>query len=252
MLVVDPTKRASLHEVIQHPWMSKGYEYPVPSYINKRVPLTLPLDPEIIKSIATLDLGSSQAIVEELTNVVSSPEYQMSSEIWYKQAKQGRPYIPGPSTHNLPDPTGGFNPLVSIYYLVDEMRKRKKAKEEALKINYRASFRKATPVHTIRYTNRSICRDSSTTHQSLHRLQVVHQTHLRHKLASRHAGRPPSITAHLNHHQNQPSQFPRYNSQSKLIRPWFQALLTESLCHQVQTRARFNSRCCCSIALASQ
>lgn len=133
MLVVDPSKRASLHEVIQHPWMSKGYEYPVPSYINKRAPLTLPLDPEIIKSIATLDLGSSQAIVEELTNVISSPEYQTSSEIWYKHAKQGRAYIPGPNTHNLPDPTGGFSPLVSIYYLVDEMRKRKKAKEDALR-----------------------------------------------------------------------------------------------------------------------
>lgn len=133
MLVVDPTKRATLHEVIQHPWMSKGYDFPVPSYISKRAPLTLPLDPEVIKTISTLDLGSSQAIVEELTSVISSPEYQMAADIWYKHAKQGRPYVPGPNTHMLPDPTGGFNPLVSIYYLVDEMRKRKKAKEDALR-----------------------------------------------------------------------------------------------------------------------
>lgn len=133
MLVVDPLKRATLHEVIQHPWMNKGYDFAVPSYISKRAPLTLPVDPEIIKTIATLDLGSAQAITEELNNVISSPEYQMSTELWYKHAKQGRPYVPGPNTHMLPDPTGGFNPLVSIYYLVDEMRKRKKAKEEALR-----------------------------------------------------------------------------------------------------------------------
>lgn len=184
MLVVDPTKRASLHEVIQHPWMSKGYEYPVPSYINKRVPLTLPLDPEIIKSIATLDLGSSQAIVEELTNVVSSPEYQMSSEIWYKQAKQGRPYIPGPNTHNLPDPTGGFNPLVSIYYLVDEMRKRKKAKEEALRNQLQSQLQE------------SDSRSHDQVHQQINLQRQQHNTPV---IASPPSGSPNPPQAQMGH-----------------------------------------------------
>lgn len=134
MLVVDPQKRASLYEVIQHPWMNKGYEYAVSSYIPKRLPLTLPLDADIIKTIASFDLGSVQSIADELTNILSSVEYQMSTENWYKCTKQGRPYASASNSHILPDPTGGFHPLVSIYYLVDEMKKRKRVKEEAIRV----------------------------------------------------------------------------------------------------------------------
>ncbi|KAK6197870.1 uncharacterized protein RJT21DRAFT_122679 [Scheffersomyces amazonensis] len=133
MLVVDPTKRASLFEVLQHPWMNKGYDYKVSSYLPKRIPLTLPLDGEIIKTIASFDLGSIQHITEELTNVLTSVEYQMSCENWYKLTDQGREYASASNAHILPDPTGGFHPLISIYYLVDEMKKRKKAKEEAVR-----------------------------------------------------------------------------------------------------------------------
>ena len=133
MLVVDPSKRATLYEVCQHPWMNKGYEYKVSNYLPKRVPLTLPLDPEIIKTIAAFDLGLALHIQEELTNVLTSVEYQMSFENWYKITDMGREYASASNTHILPDPTGGFHPLISIYFLVDEMRKRKRAKEEAVK-----------------------------------------------------------------------------------------------------------------------
>lgn len=129
MLVVDPTKRATLLEVIQHPWMNKGYEYAVPNYMPKRVPLQLPLDPEIILTIASYDLGLAPLVSEELTSLITSTEYQMSSDNWYKATKLGRPYS---LQQILPDPTCGFHPLISIYYLVDEMRKRKRAKEEAM------------------------------------------------------------------------------------------------------------------------
>lgn len=131
MLVVDPSRRATLQEVIQHPWMNKGYEIAAPNYMPKRVPLTLPLDPEIIHTIASFDLGLAPLVSEELTNIINSAEYQVSSENWYKANKQGHLMMP------LPDPTSGFHPLVSIYYLVDEMRKRKKAKEEAIRAQMR-------------------------------------------------------------------------------------------------------------------
>ncbi|KAK6457428.1 uncharacterized protein RJT20DRAFT_117703 [Scheffersomyces xylosifermentans] len=131
MLVVDPAKRASLYEVCQHPWMNKGYEYKVSNYVPKRTPLTLPLDPEIIKTISSFDLGSVSHITEELTSVLTSVEYQMSQENWYKLTDMGRDYASASNSHILPDPTGGFHPLISIYYLVDEMRKRKRAKEAA-------------------------------------------------------------------------------------------------------------------------
>ncbi|KAL6454853.1 KIN1 Serine/threonine protein kinase KIN1 [Candida maltosa Xu316] len=138
MLVVDPSKRASLYEVCSHPWMNKGYDHRVNNYLPKREPLQLPLDPEIIKVMANYELGSVQNITEDLTNILSSVEYQMSCENWYKSAEQGRDYYSSSNVHILPDPTGGFHPLISLYFLVDEMRKRKKAKEEAIKAQQRA------------------------------------------------------------------------------------------------------------------
>lgn len=133
MIQVDPTKRATLHEVMSHPWMSKGYDYPISTHIPKRYPLTLPLNAEVINTIATFDLGNFQSLKDELNSVVGSLEYQMSSENWYKIIEQGREYATASNAHILPDPTGGFHPLVSIYYLVEEMIKRKRAKEGAVK-----------------------------------------------------------------------------------------------------------------------
>lgn len=134
MLVVDPLKRATLYEIMQHPWMNRGYDHPPSSYVPKRVPLSLPLDPNIVKSIASFDLGTEAAINQELTNILSSVEYQMSCENWYKISKQGREYNSASNSHLLSDPTAGFHPLISIYYLIDEMKKRKKAKEQAIEL----------------------------------------------------------------------------------------------------------------------
>lgn len=133
MLVVDPTKRASLFEVVQHPWMNRGYEAPQSCYLPKRKPLELPLDPEIVKSIASFDIGTVQSVTEEMTSILTSVEYQMSCENWYKITEKGRKYASAPNAHILPDPTGGFHPLISIYYLVHEMKMRKKAKEHSAK-----------------------------------------------------------------------------------------------------------------------
>lgn len=131
MLVVDPTKRATLQEVIHHPWMNKGFDFVVPNYMPKRVPLTHPLNPEIIQAISSFDLGSAGAIAEELTAILDSPEYILSYETWHKCAQMGRAFTP--SFNGQLDPTCAFHPLISIYHLVDEMKKRRKAKEEALK-----------------------------------------------------------------------------------------------------------------------
>ena len=133
MLVVDPHKRASLFEICSHPWLNKGYDHKVSNYLPRREPLRLPLDPDVVKQIAAFDLGSAQSVAEELTTLLTSVEYQMSTENWYNVTRQGKEYASAPNSNILPDPTGGFHPLISIYYLVLEMRKRKRAKEEAIK-----------------------------------------------------------------------------------------------------------------------
>lgn len=133
MLVVDPLKRATLHEVLNHPWINKGFDYKVVNHFPKRTPLSLPLDPNVIKTMSSYDIGSAHSIHEDLTNILGSLEYQMSCQNWLKLKEQGRDYASASNAHILPDPTGGFHPLISIYFLVDEKKKRKRAKEEALK-----------------------------------------------------------------------------------------------------------------------
>lgn len=133
MLVVDPLKRATLYEVCQHSWINRGYDLPVNSYLPPRTPLTLPLDPEIINTIAAFDLGTPSQITQDLTNILNSVPYQISCENWQNVTRLGREYDTASNARILADPTAGFHPLISIYYLVDEMRKRKVAKEEALR-----------------------------------------------------------------------------------------------------------------------
>lgn len=142
MLVVDPTKRATLLEIIQHPWMNLGFDHPTPSYTPERAPLSLPLDPTIVQTISQFDLGSVSFVSDELTKIITSPEYQLGCDNWYKYAQRGQK---PPTGSNI---VYGFHPLVSIYYLVEEVRKRKRAKEEAIKkqLHEQAHVRVEPPV----------------------------------------------------------------------------------------------------------
>ncbi|KAK9366531.1 kinase-like domain-containing protein [Lipomyces kononenkoae] len=83
-LVVDPKARATLPEIINHPWMLKGYDGPQDSYIPNRRPLMLPLDKEVIKGMHGFEFGSDERIEADLTAVIESPEYQAACQAWYK------------------------------------------------------------------------------------------------------------------------------------------------------------------------
>ncbi|KAK9455492.1 hypothetical protein V1511DRAFT_521240 [Dipodascopsis uninucleata] len=84
MLVVDPKARATLPEIINHPWMLKGYDGPQNSYIPLRKPLTLPLDMEVIKGMHGFEFGTDEEILADLTAIIESPEYQAASLAWYR------------------------------------------------------------------------------------------------------------------------------------------------------------------------
>lgn len=122
MLVVDPSKRASLRQVCHHQWMQRGYDFPPPSYIPNRVPLTPEmLDINVLKEMYRLELINDVAeSLQWLKDIVESREYkQLSREYWYNIQ----------SNSVVEDPTRAFSPLLSTYYLVDEMIKRKLAKK---------------------------------------------------------------------------------------------------------------------------
>jgi hypothetical protein len=152
MLVTDPKQRASLQEIMTHPWMIKGFGSPPENYLPKREPLQLPLDPAVIQAMTGFDFGPPDKIEAQLTEVIESQDYQRAVRLAiHEKENQGPPRDPekkkgfgfdfykrrnsshsrdtltAPSTEGLAlgsDPVNAYHPLISVYYLVREKQER--------------------------------------------------------------------------------------------------------------------------------
>ncbi|KAH0544092.1 hypothetical protein FGG08_001710 [Glutinoglossum americanum] len=151
MLVTDPRQRASLHEIMNHPWMCKGFSGPPENYLPRREPLQLPLDPQVIQGMTGFDFGSTELITAHLTRVVESEEYQSAVratarehsvqapsaekkrgfpglDFYRRRNSSSKDALTNPSAEGFPqlgsDPTNAFSPLISVYYLVREKQER--------------------------------------------------------------------------------------------------------------------------------
>ncbi|KAJ5578038.1 uncharacterized protein N7459_007002 [Penicillium hispanicum] len=144
MLVTDPKQRASLSEIMNHPWMNKGFNAPPENYLPNREPLQLPLDQEVIEKMTGFDFGPPDYITAQLTKVLESEDYQHAVRTNLPQppaANQGerkrgvfdfykrrnsatsRDTLSAPSVETVPlghDPLNAYSPLVSVYHLVKE------------------------------------------------------------------------------------------------------------------------------------
>ena len=151
MLVTDPRQRAGLSEIMNHPWMTKGFNAPPENCLPHREPLQLPLDPQIVDKMTGFDFGSAEYITRELTKVLNSDEYQRAVQLnareqaahaagnekkrgvfdFYKRRNSttSRDTLPNISTEAIQlglDPVNAFSPLISIYYLVREKQERER------------------------------------------------------------------------------------------------------------------------------
>ncbi|KAF2156122.1 Pkinase-domain-containing protein [Myriangium duriaei CBS 260.36] len=144
MLQTDPNQRATMNEILNHPWITKGFSLPPDNHLPPRKPLALPLDRNAIRKMDGFDFGSANAIEEQLTRIVESEEYQKAIQNWEKKAtmpspelekKRGvfdfykrrnslsRDTLNSSSSEAVQwgaDPINGFHPLVSVYYLAKE------------------------------------------------------------------------------------------------------------------------------------
>ncbi|CCK71268.1 serine/threonine protein kinase KIN2 KNAG_0G02110 [Huiozyma naganishii CBS 8797] len=130
MLVVDPERRASLKQVIEHPWMNRGYDYITPSYLPKRIPLTPDmLDQAVIKEMFRLEfIDNIEDTRGILTRIITEESYvELSRQYWENVANMKRSNPTGVFS-SFDDPTRAYSPLLSIYYLISEMLARKLAK----------------------------------------------------------------------------------------------------------------------------
>lgn len=150
MLVTDPKQRATMTEVMAHPWMVKGYSGPPENYLPHREPLTLPLDQEVVNGMTGFSFGPPEVIKAQLTRIIESEDYQRSIRLLAREKETQQPpreqekkrgfgfyrrrnsfsskdTLTTPSSEGLQlgnDPLNAFNPLVSVYYLVREKQER--------------------------------------------------------------------------------------------------------------------------------
>ncbi|KAJ9627655.1 Serine/threonine-protein kinase [Taxawa tesnikishii (nom. ined.)] len=147
MLVTDPSQRASLSEILTHPWLIKGFGGPPENYLPHRTPLQLPLDPKVVEKMEGFDFGSASDIEAQLTRTIESEDYQRAvrnherrtnlptPEIerkrgfdfsgFYKRRNSttSRDTLTNVSSETVQlgsDPINAYSPLISVYYLAKE------------------------------------------------------------------------------------------------------------------------------------
>lgn len=155
MLVVDPKRRASLKQVVEHHWMIRGFDFPAPSYVPNRIPLTTEmLDINVVKEMFRLEFVDDidetikflQKIIKEDTYVKLSQQYwatltslnarnvspsnDINRTMTMESGNLAATNSPSAvyADKSFEDPTRAYHPLLSIYYLVDEMLRRKLVK----------------------------------------------------------------------------------------------------------------------------
>ncbi|OCL00596.1 Pkinase-domain-containing protein [Cenococcum geophilum 1.58] len=152
MLLKDPKQRASLQEIMNHPWMIKGFGSPPENYLPAREPLQLPLDPAVIQAMTGPDFGPPELIQAQLTEAIESQAYLRAVRLaiherenqgpnrdpekkrgfgfnFYKRRNSttSQDTLTAPSSEDLrlgSDPIKAFYPLISVYYLVREKQER--------------------------------------------------------------------------------------------------------------------------------
>ncbi|KAL1644711.1 Serine/threonine-protein kinase [Diplodia intermedia] len=153
MLVTDPKQRATLGEIVTHPWITKGFNSPPENFLPPREPLQLPLDPDVIEKMTGFDFGTPEYITSQLTNIIQSEEYQNACRLaaqrsqdktpeterkrgvfdFYKRRNSmSRDTLTNPSSEALTvgtDPVNAFSPLISVYFLVKEKHERERKEE---------------------------------------------------------------------------------------------------------------------------
>ncbi|KAF9411204.1 serine/threonine-protein kinase KIN2 [Podila epigama] len=130
MLVTVPSQRATMAEVLAHPWMNKSYDLPQPSYCPQRSPLTEPLDMNVIRGMTGFEFGTEQEIEQRLLSIIRSEGYQTAAKNWHalnnsvsgtlSHKKKIQSFAAREAELQIPLTT----PLTSIYHLVREKQAR--------------------------------------------------------------------------------------------------------------------------------
>lgn len=90
MLVTNPAQRASLTEVLAHPWMTRGFRGPPDSHLVLREPLRPDeLDRNVIRGMKGFEFGTEEEIERRLIEVLESDAYYRSVQYWERKRMAG-------------------------------------------------------------------------------------------------------------------------------------------------------------------
>ncbi|KAF9161238.1 serine/threonine-protein kinase KIN2 [Actinomortierella ambigua] len=130
MLVTQPNQRATMAEVLAHPWMNKSYDSIQPSYCPQRSPITEPLDMNVIRGMTGFEFGTEEEIEQRLLQIIQSDAYQSAARNWHalnnsvsgtlSHKKKMQSFAQREAELQIPLTT----PLTSIYHLVREKQAR--------------------------------------------------------------------------------------------------------------------------------
>jgi len=142
--------------------MSKGGEGPIENYFPARLPLSLPLDDQVIRGMRGFEFGTEDEVREHITSIILSAPYLKACDQYTRlleaatssaiaeKAEKRKPFslefykrksvsapgswpengITSASSLQFDDPTNAFDPLLSIYYLVREKQERDRQSAE--------------------------------------------------------------------------------------------------------------------------
>ncbi|CAG8227252.1 unnamed protein product [Penicillium salamii] len=220
MLVTDPKQRASLAEIMNHPWMNKGFSNAPENYLPHREPLQLPLDQEVIEKMTGFDFGPPEYITAQLTKVLESEDYHHAIRLNFREQqpvsnhperKRGvfdfykrrnsaasRDTLSAPSAEAVQlgnDPLNAYSPLISTYHLVKEKldRERTEARPGALGLRqtpsevHVADLRPPEAAHTNQY---QLAGDKDTGRRSRPRARTHGEEDVTEGIKSHHASSP--------------------------------------------------------------
>ncbi|KAG7085501.1 hypothetical protein E1B28_003063 [Marasmius oreades] len=86
MLVTNPALRASLTEVLSHPWMVRGFSGPPENHLLHREPLRADeLDRNVIRGMKGFEFGDEKEIERKLAKILESDAYQRAVREWERK-----------------------------------------------------------------------------------------------------------------------------------------------------------------------
>ncbi|KDQ10900.1 hypothetical protein BOTBODRAFT_35841 [Botryobasidium botryosum FD-172 SS1] len=91
MLVTNPRERATLTEVLSHPWMLRNFSGPPAAHLVQREPLRADdIDREVIMGMNGFAFGMADEIERNLIKVLESDNYRHAVDVWERRRDAAR------------------------------------------------------------------------------------------------------------------------------------------------------------------